>query len=402
MDDRLALRTLLADYAPLLSPHCLSVYLFYMNLRNEKNEVQVTYNVLREHLGLAYTTINNANKSLQELGLIQPIASGEGPQRFPVPYKVPPIRPLTVEKRKELYEDRTSDTKIRRKLLAPSTLPTEYLALLDLMQLKRAYDKLGMEKFTLKNIVSYFKLDNEVVRLYSTNLAFRKEFSELKQKILDGEGPKTKISLVSTGGKKKDFTIDDRYDLLMQCHKDKDGNEIPVDKWKAAQLLRHFFFLYEKYNGRRYVWTLRPKDRPSSFSSKEIGDVSRISKAFDGDNKEIVKYFEWAFKIKQPQLKNGALNTGFLASGVVNDYFKDASNNNATGFCRLDPIDESFKEWIDNNVSDLAVDLVNMDNLYWLKVDYNDGDADDKAKTVVEEGIKRGIIPKEGNIAFKQ
>jgi len=86
----------------------------------------------------------------------------------------------------------------------------------------------------------------------------------------------------------------------------------------------------------------------------------------------------------------------------VNEYKKKASR--PVTHLDNDPIDEQFILWIRENVPDVfeQCDIECMKDLYWMKEACDRGEATKEKEIIVEEGIKRQIIPNEGNLIFRR
>lgn len=395
--DKNQLLILLLDYAPLLQgqPQALALYLYYDASKGKDNMVHISYNAISQHLGISKPTISSCIKVLREYGLIKaPEQSDDGPPCHSHHAEIPPLRSLTNVDREKLFKsvDRPVLTDVRQNLLEPENLPLEYQQLFSPKDLQRALDKLGSDNFNIKHLIEFFKLDENVVRLWNSSPAFKKKFNACRQEILSGTAKP--VSLRKEKKERKERSADETYDGLMKVHLSrKTSEEIPVEEWKSPQLLRQFCLLYEQKNNCRYVLV------GDSFSSKELKDMKRLLTIFEDDARKSVKYLTWVFEHKNKVLPGGVLSTGICLHPRMLNEFQKA--NTKTEFFQTDPIDEDFQKWILKNVPDVVQRVKYMRDLYWLKDEYDAGEADKEAKVIVEEGIRRRIIPAKGNIVCK-
>lgn len=391
--------SLLTDYIPLLQnrKHALAIYLYYSAIKDERGRVKPSYKALNEHLGLAHTTICKANEALCELGLLKPQTFSEDePTRNITYYEVLDPAPFSSAERKKNFEkgNLAINTSIRTKLLSIDNLPLEYQQLLSLKDLRRALKKLGKDNFNLRELVKFFNLDNEVVRLWGSNPIFVKKFTECKKAILNGKSIESTEKQKARKKTKAKKAPDEIYKSLMRAHIDKKtGKEKPTHEWQPVQLLRYFCRLYEKKNGCKYVLL--------TINSKELKDMKSLLDAFKGDAEKAVRYLDWVFAYKDDTLSEGVLATGICVhSRMLNEFEKTSSTKRETKFRHTDPIDSEFVNWIKTNVPEYS-EVANMRDLYWLKDEYDNEEESIPIKSIVEEGIKRGIIPSKGNIVFK-
>lgn len=410
MSDRDLLLTLALDYAPILSPSAMTLYMCYCALSDENGIAEVTYVNLEEHLGkMKPSTISKYNGELKEVGLIKPIEEDDGPPVASAPYRksswrvVPPV-PLTCQQRKKLFGSRTIDSDIRGRVLTAEQLPLEYQRLLSKKDLQAAFKKLKRDRFTVGNLVELFKLDKDKVRLWLSNGKFKTQLVRAMKKIVDDSNRLEVQQELKQVKKKKGSklkTADEMYAMLMKAGFDKQGEAIPVEKWtQPSQLLRYFCVLYEKYNAGRKYTMIFPNGK--SFSSKELTDMTAVLRAFNNDAQAAVKYIEWLFENKEDVLKDGIFGTGiFRTPSMINEYKKKAAK--PTVIRDSDPIDEQYILWVKENASSIfeQYDLDTMKDLFWLKEVYNEHKGPEDVVVVIEEGIRRGIIPKEGNIVLK-
>lgn len=411
MGDTDLMLTLALDYAPILSPPAMSLYLCYCALRDENGIAEATYVNLQEHLGISNGTIAKYNNELKAVGLITPIGEDNGPPVASAIYRKNSLKilhpvPLTNKRRKELFKERSveAESEIRKKALTPERLPLEHQRLLSRKDLQEAFKKLKRARFTVGNLVEHFKLDQNRVRLWLSNREFKAQLLRAMKKVVD-EASRIEVQQELKKAAKKPAskikTADEMYEMLMKAGLDKDGKPIPVEKWtQPSQLLRYFCILYERYNAGRKYTIIFPNSK--NFSSKEIRDMTTMLRAFNDNIPETVKYMEWLFENKEEVLQDGIFGTGiFRTPGMINEYKKKASR--PVQIRDSDPIDETYITWIKENANGIfdVYDLERMKDLYWLKVAYDGERRTEDVATVVEEGIRRGIIPKVGNIQLK-
>jgi len=415
-DEKDILLHLILDYITMLSPQAVQTYLCYRLLKDENNITDVTYAYLTEHFGMATSTIANVNEQLRAAGLIEIIEKDDF-GRFDEHYqstrkqliRVLSVKSFTPEARKECFKKTglTVDSVIRERILTLNNLPLEYQSLLSKKDLCVALDKLGREKFTVANLILFFKLDKEKVKLWLSSKLFKMQLIKLmKEVVKSSEQRKVEEELAAIvvkknkKNKKNIKTYDNLYDELMKVNIAEDGTEIPISQWKPIHLLRYFCVLYQQQNNRKYTIMFGSYN---SFSCKEIKELSQILHVFGNNAVEMVRYLDWIFREKDGKLRDGILNTSIVrAAGMINEYKKKSSK--PVQYSDTDPIDQSFIVWIKENVPEIfkQYDLQCMKDLYWLKESYDQDEHTEEVNKVVEEGIRRQIIPKKGNLAFKR
>jgi hypothetical protein len=413
MINRDAILILALDYAPILTPSAMALYLCYCALADEDGAVDITYAKIKEHLNkLTNSTISKCNKELKSAGLIDTITEEDekGPE-IVAPHrkrevKVFPFSAFTDKRRKKLFEGRVIESEIREKVLSVERLPLEHQQLLSKRDLQGAFKKLKKEKFTISNLVEFFKLDKDKVKLWLSSKQFRTQLVRTIKEVVD-ESSRLETQqgikrIIRRKAGSKIRTADEMYETLMKAGIDKKtGEPIPVEEWtQPSQLLRYFCVLYEKYNAGRKYTMIFPNGK--SFSSKELTDMTIMLRAFNDDIQASVKYMEWLFENKEDVLRDGIFGTGiFRTPGMINEYKKKTAKPVKPR--EIDSIDEQYIAWVHENVPRIfnQFDLNTMKDLYWLKEVYDEEEKTEEVITVVEEGIKRGIIPKEGNITFK-
>jgi hypothetical protein len=413
MDDRDTLLTLILDYISVLSPQAIQTYMCYWLMKDENDIADVTYANLMEHFGTATSTIAGVNDQLKVAGLIEVIEK-EDFGKFDELYestrrqliKVLPIRPFSPETRREGFKKAglPVDSSIRERALTLQRLPLEYQSLLSKKDLQVALDRLGREKFTISNLIEFFKLDKEKVKLWLSSKSFKTQLVKLMKEVAEEDSNRAEmeeeLSQITEKKRGKPKSYNELYNDIQKTGYDKDGNEVPVANWKAAQLLRHFCILYEKCNGRKYTIMF---SKNNSIGCRELKELACVLHAFDENAAETVRYLDWIFKEKNRVLKDGILNTAIVkAAGMINEYKKKASR--PMQYMDTDPIEKDFITWIRENVSAIfkQYDLDCMKDLYWLKEAYDRGECTADVYKVVDEGIKRKIIPEKGNLAFKR
>lgn len=398
------------DYAPLMKKGTLELYLLYRSLQDEEGIVDATYNHLNEHTGNSLSTIAEYKNTLIELGLIEQVKREElqGPTCFS-PYKkefvrVLPLMPLSNEKRKREFKKRGRiiDTEVRRKVLDAKKLPNNYGRLLDESEQMRLLDMLGRDKYTLHHIVNALNFDKAQVKLWLTNQEFKNELLRIMRKVAqtaDQKEVKEEIAAFKLKkrkkAKKKVPTFDEIYETLMKgSHRN--GKEIPIERWQPFQFFRYFCIRYEKVYGQRFQF----ESKANPFSLRELKDMMLVMRGFNNDAVEVVKYLDWVFDVKSKEMHLDG--TAILHhQRMFNEYRRRGSE--AIKHCELDPIDQEFVDWVDKNVPVLfdTYDLTCMKDLYWLKRAYDSGSSTEEVHSVIEEGIRRNLIPREGNIEFR-
>lgn len=415
MIERDIMLTLILDYAPLMDANAIKVFLCYYVIKDEHNIADITFANLQEHLGMAFGTIKSMNDQLQDMGLIEIISrdTAEEPECY-APHRqrlirVLPVIPMSMDARKRVFAaaDKPVDSILRQQSLVANKLPLEYQRLLSKKDLKEAFPKLSKQnKFTVTGLVEHFQLDKDKVRLWLSNKEFKAALVRLMREIVE-ESSKEEVQqeLAAVATKKQKYkkvrTANEMYDMLMSANLDrKTGTEKPIEQWGPSQLLRHFCVLYEKYNGSRYI--IMPSKK-NDFSGKELTDVTVVLRSFNNNAAEAAEYIEWVFEKKSSKLKDGVLGTGILRHmGMVNEYQRKKTQKTAQ-IRETDKIKEDFAEWISAEVPNIfeQYELRNMGHLFWLKEMYDRGQGSPELHAVVEEGIRRQILPAEGNIAFK-
>lgn len=381
------------DYVPLLKPGAREIYLYCDKLKNKNNIAAVSYAELSEHTGMANSTIRDAIRALREAGLIRAPQRNDGPAVASLGrHEVMPIRSLSKNRRKVLFKQsgREVDTKIRSRAI--EMLPAKYRQLLSRNKLTKALVELGPEKFKLEDLTQHFQLDPNVVKLIVSSPKFCADFKQLKTEVLESKSEK------KTGLKKKTKKRDsysDKFEQLMSVHLDKKGNEIPVEAWKPIQLVRHFCVAYHKCKGIDCSVSFG-----SGLSSKELKHMAVILDKVNGDAKRVKDYIDWAFKTKDKELARGGVTTNFLASGVINEF--NQSESGSSKMNRNDTIDSDYMKWVEENVPKLfkQYEFKCYVDLYWIKEALDSGDEDHGEGKVVKEGVRRGILPKKGNLEF--
>lgn len=201
------------DYGPLLNRAFKSafiVYSYYDMFKNDEGVVQITYNELNEHLGLASSTINNANVILIKLGLIEEV---EGPIKK---FKLLPIQPLTKEKKQEIllltkvddYEDNSS---LKRKYVEDN-IPPEYNQFLNKKILRQAQKEIG-SLTKMKSLCKNLSMDYNTFKLiYEKNSNFKSKFKLLCQQV--EQEAEQKLEQVKKVGEQERELVTYLYDKL--------------------------------------------------------------------------------------------------------------------------------------------------------------------------------------------
>lgn len=397
------------DYAPLMKKGALELYLLYCSLQDEKGIVDATYNHLNEHTGRSLSAISEYKNTLINLGLIEQIKREDvaSPDNLFSPYKrefirVLPLMPLSNERRKKEFQEsgRPADSEVRQKVLGVERLPKTCSNLLDKVTQRALLKKLGRDKYTISNVIDHLNLNEAEVKLWLTNSRFKTDLvrvmREVSQEMDQIEAEEEIVALKFKKKPKKTVpTFNEIYETLMKgSHRN--GKEIPIEKWQPFQFFRYFCIQYEKTYGQRF----RFESKANPFSLRELRDMMLVMRAFNDDAAEVVKYLDWVFNVKSKEMHLDG--TAILHhQRMFNEYRRRTSEPVKYG--ELDPIDETFAGWVNENVPTLleAYDLACMKDLYWLKRAYDSGVPTPEVQLVVEEGIKRGLVPKEGNIEFR-
>lgn len=208
---------------------------------------------------------------------------------------------------------------------------------------------------------------------------------------------KVQFKAKSKKTKKPVPTFNEIYATLMKGSHDRHGNEIPKGKWQPFQFFRYFCILYEGTYGSRFRF--EPKANP--FSLKELRDMKTLLLAFNNNALEVVRYLDWVFKVKSRDLPNLDGTALLRHQRMLNEY--ERKRQEPYTYRKMDPINEEYLQWVHENAPDLFCDydFERMKDLYWVKEDYNDKEGGDIVVLVVEEGIRRSLVPREGNIKLR-
>lgn len=406
----------LLDYAPLLVKNhksAMIIYEFYDKFKDDSGIVTIKYEELKEHLGLATSTISDAHNILKSLKLIEPLKQKDVKERKfqSVPYKVLPVIPLSENEdalkyvSNELNTEIQSNTQLKERFIS-QRLPEEFMVIFDVDRVKKVIEDLGEVKSQIANcLATSFGLDRNMFKVLMENKQFRQRFVEvkklaqqqLKEKIQDQS--KSHVSnTVNSNGKTINSDAAKFYEQLMEIHIDrKTKQERPISTWKSPQLLRYFCLCYEREYKTAY------KFNGVSWSSKEMKDMKRILTAFDEDAQQAMTYIDWVFTIKIKSL-NGIDSTGILAHArMINEFNRKYNGSKKKSISRNDNLPQDFLDWIKievPNIEDLA-DCTTYYDLYWLREEQlSSSDIADEIEKIINEAIRRGIVPSQGNIQF--
>ena len=184
------------DYGPLLSRVLKSafvVYMYFDKFKNDQGIVQITYNELNDHLGLATSTIQKSLSLLKKLELIEEVESTQGKR-----YKMLPVKNLTPQLKSEILqlvevEDYNEQTSIKKRYLQDD-IPADFQQLLNKKVLKKAYKDLGTLR-SGKELCEYFKIDYYTFRLLHElegDSSFKVKFKSLAKEVESEANPPKK------------------------------------------------------------------------------------------------------------------------------------------------------------------------------------------------------------------
>ena len=336
------------DYGPLLSrvfKSAFLVYMYYDKFQNDEAIVQFTYNELNQHLGLASTTIQKANKVLQKLELIEEVESATGKS-----YKLLPVKRLSDELRQELINmssisDYNNETSLRKKYL-DDNIPVDFQQLLNKRVLKKAHRELGPAFTRGKELCKYFKIDYHTFRLLHERdgkNSFKVRFKKLMKEIVD------------TAPKKK--------------QKEKYSEE-------AQELTK---YLYDSLATRN----IKPI---GNWWIKNCSIAHNLLKGGLGlqEGKEMI---DWGFASEWWQDKMSDLK---VLDPISTRYRLAKASHKTNKICRASPIPQDIREEISRAAS-ISVDTY--EDAYLLKQSVLSGEKEEDIIAVVGILEKRGIVP---------
>lgn len=398
------------NYAPYLakvSKSAFVLYIFYDKLQDDKGEIQITYNDIREHTGLQGTTLSKAHKILLDLGLLKAL---DDKQYFKgKKYEV--IRDPIMEenKKQELFVANELDLNSSFRIKYEK-VPEAYKQLLDFEKMKEALRVLGTIDVA-KMLAKHFSLDFQTMQLYLETKEFREQVNEvrLKVKAAKAEEPTTKIEepivikpeiikpelelKVEIKAKEtKEVTPKKTKNLYEQFITEgnwKRGTKTPLSEseWKAQQVLWYFCILYKRRYGVDYKFT------GNLYSSKEMRDMKNVLEALSG-GVETKSYLEWVFNVKSKDLKE-IDSTGIVVHArMINEFQKIKVK--ATMVASGD-LPKDFKDWIVQNVPEFleVSNCKTIEDIKWAKKAVDINEATEPVKQVVQEALRRNLLSDE-------
>lgn len=396
--------TFYLDYAPILikkQKSAFILYCYYDKLKNDEGIVQLTLKDMEQHTGLKASTTIKAKVLLVELGLIKQLDKTEFFRG--IRYQLPELKPLTLEKRNELFSkcDLVLNSKVRNKYENPE-IPKEYQQLLDINKMKKAYEELGITKFSIaKSLARYFKLDCNTLRLFMETNKFSDGLTDIRAQVknqvtsVEGtsikgteekiEKTEPKVQKIVTKTKKVKTPADLYQQFITEGNLKRGTNkELAITEWKSPQILWYFCVSYKKKYGVDFSFT-----SSNLYRSKEIKDMSRILTAFTGNATEVKSYFDWAFNVKEKQL-NGIASTGIIAHvRMINEFKKSKTKASVT----IGSLPTDFVSWVKQNEPtflDIS-DCKTFEDIELAKEAVRTGDASTVTKRVIAEAVKRGM-----------
>jgi len=391
----------LLDYAPVLIGHAtaLIVFMYCDELKDSSGVVEIPYKEFEEHLKISSATIREAFKFLCENNLMERIEKNTSRVSK---YKIT-MEAMSKVRRKEVFgnSEHRVDTCIRRRMLDIDSWPMEYQRLVDKKCLREALKALGVDNFNLRNLIDYFKLDKKQARLFVSSSLFTSRFRKLRTELMTEQCKKEikKESGVKVKKPTQSRSTEDHYEILMALHLDKEGKKKPTTSWKAPELLRYFCLSYEKVTQQRYVFHRGGLSR--SLSCREMGDMKRVLDALSNNAEVAVEYIDWAFREKHSELPDG-LGTGILHHNrMINAFNVVKRKIGRKGNTR---IDNGFKDWLKENAPSILnrFELEDLNDLYWIKVYHDENIGDVEAQKVLDEAIRRQLIPTTGEIVLDE
>lgn len=319
-----------------------------------------------------------------------------------VPYRMLPVIPISENKEALIYVEQElkveiqKDTKLRERFIKEK-LPSEYLDVFDVNKMKKAVESLGDVKSQIANCLAMeFGLDRNMFKLLMEDKKFKENVIKTKreaQSLINGVDVKKPVSVKAT------VSVPKAYTQLMDIHiNKKTGQEMKMSEWKSPQLLRYFCLCYEREYKIPYTFSREP------WSSKQMRDMKMILTAFKGDAQQATMYMDWVFVNKRKVLDG--IDSGILAHDrMINEFNRKRSTTSQSAqIKRNDPLPKDFLQWIDENISNIddIADCKTYYDLYWVREEeLQSGDeTPPELKALINEAIKRGILPEKENIKF--
>lgn len=384
------------NYAPYLakvSKSAFVLYIFYDKLQDDRGEIQITYNDIREHTGLQGTTLSKAHKILLDLGLLKAL---DDKQYFKgKKYEV--VRDPVIEesRKRELFTENELgfNSSLRSKY---EKVPEAYKQLLDFEKMKEALEVLGTIDVA-KMLAKHFSLDFQTMQLYLETKDFRDQVNEVrlkvkatkvepittKSEIRAKSEPKVETKEIKKVSPKK---IGNLYEQFITEGNWKRGTKIPLPEleWKAQQVLWYFCILYKRRYGVDYKFT------GNLYSSKEMKDMKNVLETLGG-GVETKSYLEWVFNIKSKDLKE-IDSTGIVVHArMINEFQKVKTK--ATMVVSGD-LPKDFKDWIEQNVPEFLEvnNCKTIEDIKWAKRAMDINEATESMKQVVQEALCRNLL----------
>ena len=388
------------NYAPYLakvSKSAFVLYIFYDKLQDDKGEIQITYNDIREHTGLQGTTLSKAHKILLDLGLLRAL---DDKQYFKgKKYEVVRDPIMEDSKRQELFTANELDLNSSFRIKYEK-VPEAYKQLLDFEKMKEALQALGTIDVA-KMLAKHFSLDFQTMQLYLETKEFREQVNEVRLKVKAAKAeepiiikpeiiksksePKVEIKAEET----KEVTPKKTKNLYEQFITEgswKRGTKTPLpeSEWKAQQVLWYFCILYKRRYGVDYKFT------GNLYSSKEMRDMKNVLETLSG-GVETKSYLEWVFNVKSKDLKE-IDSTGIVVHArMINEFQKIKVK--ATIVTSGD-LPKDFKDWIEQNVPEFleVSNCKTIEDIRWAKKAVDINEATEPVKQVVQEALRRNLL----------
>lgn len=388
------------NYAPYLakvSKSAFVLYIFYDKLQDDKGEIQITYNDIREHTGLQGTTLSKAHKILLDLGLLKAL---DDKQYFKgKKYEV--VRDPIMEegKRQELFAENELDLNSSFRVKYEK-VPEVYKQLLDFEKMKEALRVLGTIDVA-KMLAKHFSLDFQTMQLYLETKEFREQVNEVRLKVKAAKAeepivikpeiikPKPEPKVEIKAEETKEVTPKKTKNLYEQFIAEgnwKRGTKTPLpeSEWKAQQVLWYFCILYKRRYGVDYKFT------GNLYSSKEMRDMKNVLETLSG-GVETKSYLEWVFNVKSKDLKE-IDSTGIVVHArMINEFQKIKVK--ATMVASGD-LPKDFKDWIEQNVPEFleVSNCKTIEDIRWAKKAVDINEATEPVKQVVQEALRRNLL----------
>lgn len=179
------------------------------------------------------------------------------------------------------------------------------------------------------------------------------------------------------------------WDQYSQLHKDQVNWQ---EKKHALSCLVGFFCAeYEKFYGHPYIFSIAT---PQPFKNKDFTMARRILAMLDGDALRAANYIRWAFQFKVRPRNYPVKSLGFFAmSNLINDY--NLARTQSAVLRRSTPLPPAFLVWCRESEPEIfnKTEFTIWNNLNGLVAHVKARGTDGPEKRVVEEAVKRGMLP---------